>query len=55
MKSKKKLIFARNSTRDLLFTAGESRCIKPKFQVRQQAEFTVKIDDKFNNAPLSLS
>ena len=55
MKSNNKLIFARNSTRDLLFTAGESRCIKPKFQVRQQAEFTVKTDDKFNNALLSLS
>ena len=55
MKSNNKLIFVRNSTRDLLFTAGESRCIKPKFQVHQQAEFTVKKDDKFKIALLSLS
>jgi len=42
-------------TQQGIFTAGESRGIKPKFQVRQQAEFTVKTDDKFNNALLSLS
>ena len=39
----------------LVFTAGESRCIKPKFQVHQQAEFTVKKDDKFKIALLSRS